>query len=166
MLLRRVSKRPSRKLTLIADKALQNWFRAKYPKAKCESCGRRAQVRHHFIEKSKSNNSSRITRTISSNFKALIADEFQKAVVDVLVKKTIKAAENFGCETIVLGGGVAANRLLCSQMADRASRLGIKVYFPSKNLSVDNGAMIAAAAFYNFKKVNPLKLQANPSLHF
>ena len=117
-------------------------------------------------EKSKSNNSSRITRTISSNFKALIADEFQKAVVDVLVKKTIKAAENFGCETIVLGGGVAANRLLCSQMADRASRLGIKVYFPSKNLSVDNGAMIAAAAFYNFKKVNPLKLQAEPGLHF
>ena len=42
----------------------------------------------------------------------------------------------------------------------------MNVYFPSSDLSVDNGAMIATAAFYNFDKVDPLKLSADPSLHF
>src|SRR3990167_128111 len=98
--------------------------------------------------------------------KSGLAAEFQKAVVDVLVKKTMKAAEKFGAKAIIIGGGVAANELLRSQMTTQSSRTGITVLFPSKKLSVDNGAMIAAAAFYNFKKVDPLKLSADPSLHF
>ena len=98
--------------------------------------------------------------------RAEIAAEFQKAVVDVLVNKTMKAAEKFGAKTIIIGGGVAANELLRSQMTTQSSRTGITVLFPSKKLSVDNGAMIAAAAFYNFKKVDPLNLSADPSLHF
>ena len=98
--------------------------------------------------------------------RAEIAAEFQKAVVDVLVNKTMKAAEKFGAKTIIIGGGVAANELLRSQMTTQSSRTGITVLFPSKKLSVDNGAMIAAAAFYNFKQVDPLKLSADPSLHF
>ena len=98
--------------------------------------------------------------------KSGLAAEFQKAVVDVLVKKTMKAAEKFGAKAIIIGGGVAANELLRSQMTTQSSRTGIIVLFPSKKLSVDNGAMIAAAAFYNFKKVDPLNLSADPSLHF
>ena len=53
--MRRISKNPYRKLLFRADACLQNWFRAKYPKAKCEVCGRKAEVRHHHLEKSKSN---------------------------------------------------------------------------------------------------------------
>ncbi len=95
-----------------------------------------------------------------------IADEFQKAIVDVLVKKTVEAAQKFECQSIVVGGGVAANTLLRSQMADAATRINRKVFFPSKVLAVDNGAMIAAAAFFVNKKIDPLKLQADPGLHF
>lgn len=95
-----------------------------------------------------------------------IASEFQKASVDVLVDKTIRAAQKFNCKSILMGGGVVANTLLRSQMTDRASRLSIQVFSPSKNLSVDNGAMIAAAAFFVGGKIDPLKLQADPGLHF
>ncbi len=102
----------------------------------------------------------------SKEKKSAVADEFQKAVVDVLVKKTVEAAQKFSCNSIVVGGGVAANTLLRSQMADAATRIDKKVFFPSKTLSVDNGTMIAAAAFYVYKKINPLKLQADPELHF
>src|SRR3989344_1807411 len=102
----------------------------------------------------------------SKEKRAVVADEFQKAVVDVLVKKTIDAAQKFECQSIVVGGGVAANTLLRSQMADVATRIGRKVFFPTKTLSVDNGAMIAAAAFFVNRKVDRLKLQADPGLHF
>lgn len=95
-----------------------------------------------------------------------VASEFQRAVVDVLVSKTIKAAVEFDCHSIVIGGGVIANTLLRSQMADSSSRIGKRLFVPSKKLAVDNGAMIAAAAYYRNIKVNPLKLQADPSLHF
>src|SRR4030042_1207535 len=81
--------------------------------------------------------------------KAEIADEVQKAIVDVLVKKTINASQQFDCSTIVIGGGVSANRLLRSQMTDNATRLKIKTFCPSENLCVDNGAVIAVAGFYN-----------------
>ncbi len=117
-------------------------------------------------EKSNDNNSSRVARTISDDFKASAAYEFQQAVVDVLVTKTIRAAKRHHVQSIVVGGGVAANNELRSELTINGSQLGFKVYFPSKEFSVDNGAMIAAAAFYNFKKVDPLKLSADPSLHF
>ena len=98
--------------------------------------------------------------------KAKVAAEFQQAVVDVLVAKTVKAAQKFGAKAIVIGGGVAANEALRAEFRVKGLELGISVLFPSKEMSVDNGAMIAAAAFFNFKKVEPLKLAANPSLHF
>ncbi|OGE04818.1 tRNA (adenosine(37)-N6)-threonylcarbamoyltransferase complex transferase subunit TsaD [Candidatus Curtissbacteria bacterium RIFCSPLOWO2_01_FULL_41_18] len=98
--------------------------------------------------------------------KSEIAAEFQQAVVDVLVTKTINAAKKYRVKSIVVGGGVAANELLRSEFIVHSKRLGIEIIFPSKEFSVDNGAMIAAAAFYNFKKVDPEKLSADPSLHF
>ena len=105
-------------------------------------------------------------KQLAVNKKTAIADEFQKAVVDVLVKKTLKACNQYNCKSMVIGGGVSANVLLCSQMTDHASRLGIKVYFPSKNLAVDNAAMIATAAYYIKDKIDPLKISAKPNLHF
>lgn len=95
-----------------------------------------------------------------------IAYEFQKAIVDVLVIKTIRAAKKFGAKSIVVGGGVAANGELRSQLAVHGSQINIPVYFPPKNLSVDNGTMIAAAAFYQKSFVDPLEISADPGLFF
>jgi N6-L-threonylcarbamoyladenine synthase len=95
-----------------------------------------------------------------------IAYEFQQAIVDVLVSKTVKAAQKFKVREILLGGGVAANKLLRSQLTVYSSRLGIPVRFPPIEFCIDNGAMIASAAFFNFKPMSPEKIQAEPGLHF
>lgn len=95
-----------------------------------------------------------------------IAYEFQNAVVDVLVTKTIKAAKKFGVKSIVIGGGVAANAVLRSRLFGAGKKFEVTVLFPEKSLSIDNGVMIAAAAFFEKNIVDPLKLQSNPSLHF
>lgn len=97
--------------------------------------------------------------------KDLIAS-FQKAVVDVLVEKTIRAAEKFEVKTIVVGGGVAANSALRFQLSAYCKRLEIPVSFPPIELCTDNAAVIASAAFFNYKPVPPEKIQAYPSLHF
>jgi N6-L-threonylcarbamoyladenine synthase len=71
---------------------------------------------------------------------------FQEAACKVLVKKTLKAAEELNLKTIVLAGGVAANRELRDKF-EKAS--GYSVYFPSNHLCTDNAAMVAAAAFFH-----------------
>ena len=96
----------------------------------------------------------------------MIAYEFQKAVVDILVAKTMKAVEKFKCWTVVVGGGVAANQFLRDEVFKMASQNEMQVWFPPKELSVDNGAMIAAAAFFNFKKQKFDKVVAQPNLYF
>lgn len=100
------------------------------------------------------------------NSKEEIAHEFQEAVVDVLAKKTIGAAKKFGASSIVVGGGVAANNVLRERIKNDGNKKDIEVFFPSKSLSIDNGAMIAAAAFYEKNIVDPLTLRADPGLHF
>ena len=65
-----------------------------------------------------------------------------------------------------MGGGVAANSELRSRMSDVGRQNKIEVFFPPKELAIDNGAMIAAAAFFEQKFVHPLRLQADPSLYF
>lgn len=76
---------------------------------------------------------------------------FQGSVVKVLVKKTIKAALDKDCKTILIAGGVAANKALRATLEEEASKKGIKVYYPSMVLCTDNGAMIAAGAYYKLK---------------
>lgn len=95
-----------------------------------------------------------------------IAYEFQNAITDILVIKTLKAARQFSAKSIVVGGGVAANEFIQSRFTEDCSQLGIPVFFPTKNLAIDNGAMIAAAAFRQKNFVDPLILQADPALHF
>ena len=95
-----------------------------------------------------------------------IAFEFQEAVCEVLVKKTVRAAEKFKAKSIVVGGGVSANERLRLQFLDYSSQTGIPVFLPTKELSIDNAAMIAAAAFFLKKPIDPKKLTANPGLYF
>jgi N6-L-threonylcarbamoyladenine synthase len=76
--------------------------------------------------------------------------EFQSAVVRDLLERTLMAAEQSGVETILVSGGVSANRQLRAAFEGRAR--GLKVFFPSRELCTDNAAMIAAAAFAKFRR--------------
>ena len=72
---------------------------------------------------------------------------FQRAVVNDLVSKTLYAAREFNASTLLVTGGVAANSMLRERFEEQAGQEGLRVYFPSRKLSTDNAAMIAAAAY-------------------
>jgi len=91
---------------------------------------------------------------------------FQHAVVGDLMKKTFAAAESLGATRILVTGGVAANRELRERFTAEAARRGLRVAFPTRALSTDNAAMIAAAAWPRFvaQEFAPADLTADPSL--
>jgi N6-L-threonylcarbamoyladenine synthase len=91
---------------------------------------------------------------------------FQRAVVEDLKRKTFQAAESLGAESILVSGGVAANRELRERFTAEAQKRGVPIAFPSVALSTDNAAMIAAAAWPKFQAGNfaPLDLTADASL--
>jgi N6-L-threonylcarbamoyladenine synthase len=91
---------------------------------------------------------------------------FQRAMVDDLVSKTLLAAESYGVATLLITGGVAANSELRATFEQRAAEEGVQVLFPSRPLSTDNAAMIAAAAYPKFLARNfaGLDLSAEASL--
>jgi N6-L-threonylcarbamoyladenine synthase len=76
-----------------------------------------------------------------------LAASFQHSVADDLVSKTLAAARALEAETLFVTGGVAANRALRAEFERKAAAEGLAVYFPSRQLSTDNAAMIAAAAY-------------------
>jgi N6-L-threonylcarbamoyladenine synthase len=75
---------------------------------------------------------------------------FQRAMVEDLVTKTLAAARTYDIATLFVTGGVAANNELRKTFEERAAQEGIPAYFPSRPLSTDNAAMIAAAAYPKF----------------
>lgn len=81
---------------------------------------------------------------MSSQRVADIAAGFQQAVVEVLVKKTLRAVECTGLRTVVLGGGVAANAQLRDSLAQACSRRSLRFVAAARQYCTDNGAMIAA----------------------
>jgi N6-L-threonylcarbamoyladenine synthase len=95
-----------------------------------------------------------------------VAASFQKAVVDVLVENTIRAAKMKNINKIALAGGVAANSQLRSEIKSTAQKQGIDVMYPGLILCTDNAAMIGCAAYYEYIKGKraDLDLNAIPSL--
>lgn len=83
---------------------------------------------------------------------------FQQAVVDVLVSKTLRAAEAEGLTRIALAGGVAMNSLLRATLDEAAQERGLRTFSPSPNLCIDNGAMVAGAAYYLWRHRGPSAL--------
>ena len=89
-------------------------------------------------------------RALSSQATLDLVASFQRTVVDDLVARTIAAASERGVRTILVSGGVAANSELRRAFAAESASRGFDVFFPSRHLSTDNAAMIAAAAYPRF----------------
>jgi len=89
---------------------------------------------------------------ITSKERSELAKEFQQAVIDVLISKTIRAAKQYKVKTVILGGGVAANKELNKQLKISIKKELPKTIFlsPPPALSTDNAAMIAVAGYFNF----------------
>jgi N6-L-threonylcarbamoyladenine synthase len=96
--------------------------------------------------------------------KADIAASFQQAVVDVLVKKTMRAAKEFGAQTVFVCGGVAANKELRRQLIAECEKWGIAFTAPANEYNTDNAAMIAAAAYLAVLRKEKYKFVADSSL--
>jgi N6-L-threonylcarbamoyladenine synthase len=77
--------------------------------------------------------------------------EFQNAVVRDLLERTMTAAGEHSAATVLVSGGVAANSQLRTAFEERGKQAGVEVFFPSRALSTDNAAMIAAAAYPRFR---------------
>jgi N6-L-threonylcarbamoyladenine synthase len=89
-------------------------------------------------------------RPLCSKFTLDLVASFQRSVVEDLVRRTMGAAEEFKARAILVSGGVAANRALRIAFDEAGARSKLSVYFPSRALSTDNAAMIAAAAYPRF----------------
>jgi N6-L-threonylcarbamoyladenine synthase len=88
----------------------------------------------------------KLGEVIGEKDKADLAASTQAAIVEVLVKKSLKALEQTGLKRLVVAGGVGANTLLREQLDAACARRGIRVFYPELHLCTDNGAMIALAA--------------------
>lgn len=95
-----------------------------------------------------------------------IAASFQEAVVDVLVEKTLAAAERHHLRHIVVGGGVAANRRLRAAFETAARNKKHRIYLPDLTFCTDNAVMIASAGYYKLRygPKTTDRLLANPNL--
>lgn len=89
-----------------------------------------------------------------------VAASFQAAVVDVLVTKARRAAQQVGARALALGGGVAANSLLREQFLDACATDGLQGFLPSRAMCTDNAAMIASAGWYRLASDGPSGLDA------
>ncbi len=95
-----------------------------------------------------------------------VCASFQAAVVDVLLTKAKRAAEEVGATAICLAGGVAANSELRERTLDYSVETGVRAYVPSRSMCTDNAAMIATAAWWRLNADGPsgLDLGAEPNL--
>jgi N6-L-threonylcarbamoyladenine synthase len=86
-----------------------------------------------------------ITGTLDPATRADIAASFQLAVVETLTIKSLRALQQTGLKTLVLAGGVSANRMLQQRLGDELAAIGARVFYARPKFCTDNGAMIAYA---------------------
>ncbi len=100
-------------------------------------------------------------KNMTELIKTEIAHEFQNAVIDVLKSKTFRALEVYKAKTLIVGGGVAANKALRQRFATEAKNKKISLYFPTKDLTTDNSIMIGIAGYFQFLKKNKKGVRIN-----
>ncbi len=92
----------------------------------------------------------------SSLYQEKMSAEIQAAINDVLIKKTLKAARDFSAQSIILSGGVAANKDLRQQLAEKGQEQGFDFFAPPSQFCTDNAAMIALVGYYHYLQKRPL----------
>ena len=95
--------------------------------------------------------SVQLKKVEGQNREADIAASFQEAIVDTLVKKSVKALKQTGLNRLVIAGGVSANQRLREQLESSLNRIKASVYYAEPALCTDNGAMIAFAGYQRLK---------------
>jgi len=97
-------------------------------------------------------------------FVADVAASFQEAVVDVLVGKTFDAAERVGAESVIVGGGVAANGHLRARLTEEAAQRGLPLHLAPRCFCTDNAAMIAGigCCMLEAGQISDLSVEASP----
>ena len=90
-----------------------------------------------------------------------IAASFQKAVTEVLVKKTADACRRSGMKKVAVAGGVSANKYLREKLSEECGKNGFEFNVPDIVLCTDNAAMIGSAAFYEYENGNTADMSVN-----
>ncbi len=104
---------------------------------------------------------------LSEDDKRAMAREIEDAIVDVLARKTLAAAEKEGARSIIVGGGVSANAHLREKLAAAAEKAGIAIFFPPQALATDNAVMIGLAGYLHAARggyIDPRDLHARGNL--
>jgi N6-L-threonylcarbamoyladenine synthase len=103
--------------------------------------------------------------TLNKNDVNDLSASVQDAIITVLIKKTLKAIGLHNAKSVILSGGVAANKKLRDEFKT-AVKDKINLFFPERKFCTDNASMIASYAFFNYKPVDWRKIMVNPELYF
>lgn len=107
-------------------------------------------------------------KKLTDGFVDAVSYALQKAIVDVLVKKTLCAAHEHNAPTVLIGGGVAANSVLthCFNDGLSSSKLDVEILFPERKYCTDNAAMIGAYAAFCNTATDWHSVKADPEVYF
>ena len=108
--------------------------------------------------------SPRLRESEAGHLKPDIAASFQQAAIDVLIKKTMRAAKEFGAKSIMLSGGVASNKLLRKKLEVISHQLSVNFMVSPMKFNTDNAVMIAAAGYFTYLRKKKYKLVAQGNL--
>lgn len=124
--------------------------------------GLKTAVLYYLRDKGQRRSASSLRKSAGA---ADVAASFQQAVFDVLIGKTIRAARECGAKSVLLCGGVSANKTLQKELGSRVEGLGLDFHVPEREFNTDNAAMIAAAAYLQHLRKKKLPLKANSNLN-
>lgn len=107
-------------------------------------------------------------KTLSDTLKNEICFATQKAIFDVLINKTLTAAQRHNCKSVLLGGGVSANKTLRNNFENHIKKenMSISLFAPEKKYCTDNAAMIGSYALMDYKPLPWNTIKATPELYF
>ena len=98
-----------------------------------------------------------------------VCASFQSVVAKELCEKALRAIQENNAKTLVIAGGVSANRYIFNYLKEQGAKLGIQVYAPPISLCTDNGAMVASCGYYNLingKGISDINLTARASIDY